>query len=190
MRVEHIDASSSDARDQILSPSNKIAGGKNFEPRFLPGHCHCRPVRFVYRGSMNQTEEDRYVAKCFSEDCFALSAYHRHPPLPLPLPLILTTPLPAKLHTRVCIYILSKLSAGGVLLRTYYVRSGEMFLFKHDPRENRGGKILKDHGEITSTIIEIMVILFNVFLFFLRLKKIFLSLKKIAKGNFEATFDL
>lgn len=67
---------------------------------------------------------------------------------------------------------------------------GEMFLFKHDPRENRGGKILKDHGEITSTIIEIMVILFNVFLFFLRLKKIFLSLKKIAKGNFEATFDL
>lgn len=34
------------------------------------------------RGSMNQTEEDGYVAKCFSEDCFALSALTTDIPSP------------------------------------------------------------------------------------------------------------
>lgn len=64
---------------------------------------------------------------------------------------------PANLHTRVCIYILSKLSAGGVLLRI--IDLGEMFLFRH---ENRGGKARRWRDRR----IEIMIILFNIFSFF------------------------
>lgn len=124
--------------------------------------------RFVYRerGSMNQTEEDGYVAKCFSEDCLALSAYH---PLP-PFARILTTP-------QTCIREFAFISSRSFQPEAFsfvYIDLGEMFLFR---RENRGGKARRWRDRR----IEIMIILFNIFsFFFFKVLKVVFK-KKIAR---------
>lgn len=109
---------------------------------FLLGHCHRRPyaARYTERARWIKPRRTDTLRSAFQRIVSPRSAHHQHP-LQFSSR-ILATLLPAKLHTRVCIYILSpsKLSTRRRSpFRTCYRSGTEMFLFtRGDLREGIG----------------------------------------------------
>lgn len=166
---------------------DKIAGGKIFgKPTVFARPLSSSSVRgSLYReSSMNQTEEDRYVAKCFSEDCLAPK---RAPPTS-PSVLLAYSCHPASrkvAYESLHLYPLTEQAFNPEAFSfSYVLQIWYRNVFVHTRRSTRGDR----GGKVKGRRIEIMTIfshVFNVFLFSLR----FCWKLSLWKSSFGVTFD-
>lgn len=158
-------ASSSVVRSNFIITIDKIAGGKIFgKPTVFARSLSSSSARVYRESSMNQTEEDRYVAKCFSDDCLALK---RVPPTsPSVLRAYSCHPASRKVayeSLHLCPLTEQAFKPEAFSFSYVFVQIWYRNVFVQTTRGDRGGKVKGRRIEITTIFSHV----FNVFLYFL-----------------------